>query len=340
MRFSLFYNFDIAPGTSVPALLREIEEQAVRADRFGYSTIWLAEHHFEIYGRMPSPLVFLARLSGTTERLGLGTAVIEAPYYHPLRLAEDAALVDLVSNGRLRLGIGSGGRNKPTEFARFGVLLDEKGARTLEIVEILHQAFERGVIDWHGAFYQYEEIEINPRPIQTAPQLIFLAASDPTVALAGAAGYGLLVPRVGAAERHHDLVARYRAALANRAGRIALLRFVFVAPTEREAQEQTRETIVRYAKYDCGIDWDGRTDTPEYRDLLQRLNAVIGTPDQVAAQLGAWQDTFGCDEIMCQMYAAGMHHEHALQGIELLAREVMPRFQQPNEDTIKERRAS
>jgi alkanesulfonate monooxygenase SsuD/methylene tetrahydromethanopterin reductase-like flavin-dependent oxidoreductase (luciferase family) len=109
MRFSLFYNFDIAPGTSVPALLREIEEQAVRADRFGYSTIWLAEHHVEIYGRMPSPLVFLARLSGTTERLGLGTAVIEAPYYHPLRLAEDAALVDLVSNGRLRLGIGSGG---------------------------------------------------------------------------------------------------------------------------------------------------------------------------------------------------------------------------------------
>jgi alkanesulfonate monooxygenase SsuD/methylene tetrahydromethanopterin reductase-like flavin-dependent oxidoreductase (luciferase family) len=339
MRFSLFYNFDIAPGKLIPALYREIGAQAVRADQLGYSTIWLAEHHFEIYGRMPSPLLFLARLSGLTDRIGLGTAVIEAPYYHPLRLVEDAALLDLMSGGRLRLGIGSGGRNKPTEFERFGVPIDEKGARTLEITEIMRQAFDRGVIDVDGAFYQFDQIEINPRPVQPARDLIVLAASESTLPYAAAHGYGLLIPRVGAAERHGDLIRRYRAAAGDRSGTIALLRFVYVAPTEREAQEQTRETIMRYARYDCGIDWDGRADTPEYRDLLLRLNAVIGTPDQVAAQLTAWRDTFGCDEMMCQMYAAGMEHHHALRSIDLLAQEVMPRFSRMSVDQIGEYRA-
>lgn len=336
MRFSLFYNFDIAPGKPIPALYHEIEAQAVRADQLGFSTIWLAEHHFEIYGRMPSPLVFLARLSGLTDQIGLGTAVIEAPYYHPLRLAEEAALLDLVSGGRLRLGIGSGGRNKPTEFERFGVPIDEKGARTVEITEILRQAFDQGVVNVAGTFYQFDQVEINPRPIQAARDMIMLAASESTLPYAAAHGYGLLIPRVGAAERHGDLIRHYRAAVGDRSGPIALLRFVYVAPTEREAQEQTRETIMRYARYDCGIAWNGRADTPEYRDLLDRLNAVIGTPNQVAAQLAAWRDTFGCDEMMCQMYAAGMEHHHALRSIELLTREVMPRFGRVRADQIGE----
>src|SRR6187402_107929 len=100
MHFSLFYNFDVLPGTAEAELYGEIEAQAVAADDLGFDTIWLAEHHFELYGRMPAPLVFLARLGAVTRRIGLGTAVVEAPLYNPLRLAEDSALVDLLSGGR------------------------------------------------------------------------------------------------------------------------------------------------------------------------------------------------------------------------------------------------
>jgi alkanesulfonate monooxygenase SsuD/methylene tetrahydromethanopterin reductase-like flavin-dependent oxidoreductase (luciferase family) len=276
---------------------------------------------------MPAPLLFLARLSGLTTRLGLGTAVVEAPHYHPLRLAEDAALVDLLSSGRLRLGVGSGARNKPIEFARFGIPIEEKSARTLEIVEILHRAFDTGYVDFQGHYYSYEQIEMNPRPIQPAQQLLWLAASDTTVEVAGEHGYRLQIPRVGSAERHVQLIQRYRAALGGKPGFVTQLRFVYAAETEREAKEQTRLTFARYAKYDCGVEWDGDTESAEYSDLARRMNMVIGTPDQVSEQLLNWQAQSGFDEIMCQVYAAGMRHADALRSIELLGRAVQPRLQ-------------
>lgn len=327
MRFSLFYNFDLLPDKLVPEMYREVEAQALAADALGFDAIWLAEHHFELYGRLPDPLLYLARLSGITRRIGLGTAIVEAPHYNPLRLAEDAALLDVLSGGRVRLGVGSGAANKPAEFARFGIPMQEKSARTLEITEILRQAFENGRVNFVGKYYQYEDIEIQPRPVQNARQLLWLAAGSGTPDVAGEFGYHLLIPRVGSVSRHQQLIARYREALDRRPGFVSVLRFVYVAETEQDAYEQTRQTITRYARYDCGIDWDGRTDTQEYIDLVQRLNAVIGTPDQVIAQLQTWQQETPFEEIMCQLYAAGMRHEDSLRSLHLLGREVMPRLQ-------------
>jgi alkanesulfonate monooxygenase SsuD/methylene tetrahydromethanopterin reductase-like flavin-dependent oxidoreductase (luciferase family) len=327
MRFSLFYNFDILPGKSVPEMYREVEEQAVTADALGFDAVWLAEHHFDLYGRMPDPLLYLARLSGITKQIGLGTAIIEAPHYNPLRLAEDASLLDVLSSGRVRLGVGSGGANKPAEFAHFGIPIEQKSARTLEIVEILRQAFDHGSVDFEGHYYQYKGVEIHPRPVQNVRQLLWLAAGNGTPEVAGQIGCQLLIPRVGPSSRHQQIITRYRDALGGKPGFVSVLRFVYVAETEREAQEQTRRTITRYAKYDCGIDWDGRTDSQEYIDLLQRLNVVIGTPDQIVERLQEWQQEIPFEEIMCQVYAAGMRHEDSLCSIRLLGREVLPRLQ-------------
>lgn len=327
MRFSLFYNFDIVPGKNVPELYREIEAQAIAADRLGFDAIWVAEHHFEVYGRLPAPLVYLARLSGVTRRLGLGTAIAQAPYYHPLRLAEDTALLDVLSGGRARLGIGSGARNKTAEFAKFGLPLDEKSARTVEILDILGQALGAGIVNHDGAYYQFAEVEINPRPLQRAADLLWVAGSRSTPEYAARHGYGLQVPRVGPGELHRELVARYRAALVGVPGRVTQLRFVYVAETDAAAHAQTRQTFARYAKYDCGVEWDGRTDTAEYADLAARMHFVVGTPERVAAQLTAWQEEYGFDEIMCQLYAAGMRHDDSLRSLELLGQEVLPRLQ-------------
>ena len=327
MRFSLFYNFDIAPGKDIPELYREIEAQAIAADRLGFDAIWLAEHHFEFYGRLPAPLVYLARLSSLTTRLGLGTAIAQAPYYHPLRLAEDAALLDVLSGGRARLGVGSGARNKTAEFAKFGLPLEEKTARTFEILDILGQAFRDGVVTLDGEYYQFDGVEINPRPRQAVEHLLWVAASRATPAYAARHGYGFLIPRVGPGATHRELIAQYRAALGARPGFVTQLRFVYVAESLAAAQAETRQTFARYAQYDCGVTWDGRTDTAEYADLCARMHFVIGTPDQVASQLADWQAEYGFDEIMCQLYAAGMRHEDSLRSLELLGREVLPRLQ-------------
>lgn len=327
MRFSLFYNFDVLPDKSVPEMYREIELQAVAADELGFDAIWLAEHHFDLYGRMPDPLLYLARISALTKRIGLGTAIVEAPHYHPLRLAEDASLLDVLSGGRVRLGVGSGAANKPAEFAHFGIPLAEKSARTLEVVEILRQSFDTGRVEFEGDYYQFHGVACHPRPVQHARQLLWLAAGSGTPERAGQIGCPLLIPRIGPRTRHQELIDRYRAALAGKPGFVSALRFVYAAETEQEAQQQTRRTIARYAKYDCGIDWDGRTDTQEYADLLQRLNAVIGTPEQIIHQLQQWQQETFFEEIMCQTYAAGMRHEDALRSITLLGQEVLPRLQ-------------
>jgi len=324
MRFSLFYNFDILPGKSLPELYQEIERQAIISDALPFDALWFAEHHFDDYGRMPDPLLFLARISALTKHLHLGTAIVEAPHYHPLRLAEDAALLDILSAGRLRLGIGSGAPHKAAEFERFGTPLEEKGARTLEIIDILRQAFDTGEIQFEGTYYRYKNTRIQPRPIQSAQTLIWLAASKTTVATAGRAGYALLLPRVGPIARHKQLIEEYQTALDGTPGFLSSLRFVFVAETEHEAQQATRQTIARYARYDLGIEWDGRTSTPEYREILARLNAVVGTPEQVIHQLRSWQDETPFDEVICQVYAAGMRHEDTLHSIQLMARAVIP----------------
>lgn len=324
MRFSLFYNFDVTPEKDVAELYRDVEEQAVLADRLGFDAVWLAEHHFTVYGRLPAPLTYLTWLGAKTEQIALGTAVVEAPYYHPLRLAEDAALLDVLTHGRVRLGVGSGARMKPEEFVKFGLPMEEKTARTLEVLAILHQGLADESIRYDGVFYRYDGVEIDPRPVQPAHRLIWVAASQSTVELAGERGYGLLVPRVGNGGAHRDLIRRYRAAANGRPSFVSLLRFVYVAESEREAKEQTRATFARYAKYDCGVNWDGRTDSAEYVDLAKRMHFVIGTPDRVREQLVAWQAEYGFDEIMCQLYAAGMRHEDSVRSLELLGREVMP----------------
>ncbi|GHO59590.1 LLM class flavin-dependent oxidoreductase [Ktedonobacter robiniae] len=327
MRFSLFYNFDVHPEQVTTTLYQEVEAQAIAADISGFDAIWLAEHHFAAYGRMPSSLLYLAHLSGLTQHIELGTAVVEASLYNPLRLAEDVALLDELSGGRLRLGIGSGSARKSEEFAQFGVPLEEKTSRMLEIAETLRQAFDERRIDFQGRHYQYRDVSLQPQSRRAASQLLWLAANGSTARIAGQQGYGLLVPRVGQFEQHRQLITDYRQVLAGKRGHVSVLRFVFVAETLEEAQFQTNKAIARYAQFDCGITWDGRTDTREYQDILQRLNVILGTPEQVALQLQACQEQLSFEEIMCQVHAAGIEHEDALKSIQLLGREVIPSLQ-------------
>jgi alkanesulfonate monooxygenase SsuD/methylene tetrahydromethanopterin reductase-like flavin-dependent oxidoreductase (luciferase family) len=327
MQFSLFFNFDALPELETPVLLDDVERLMIAADRLGFAAAYIAEHHFTEYGRMPAPLAFLARLSALTTRIDLGTAVIEAPYYHPLRLAEEAALLDRVSGGRLRLGIGSGAANKPLEFSRFGITLEDKGPRTLEITEIVRQALSGDRVNFDGTYFSYQDVALAMQPVRPVSELLWMAASTRSIAYAGGHAMPVMLPRPVPEAAIRELIAGYRAALpAGAPGYRSALRFAFVGETKMEALEMAHATFKRYAKYDAGIDWDGRTSGDEYEHLCQRLKFIAGTPDEVEAQLRAWIDDLGVDEIMCQMYAAGTRYDDALRSMELFARDVMPRF--------------
>ena len=137
-------------------------ERCVAAERYGFDSVWTSEHHFVDDGYMPSLLVLCAAIAQATSRVDIGTAVLLAPLHDPLRLAEDAATVDLLSNGRLILGLGAGWR--PKEFEVFGVPLSERAARMRETVAILRAAWGPGAFSHDGKIYRYENVNVTPKP--------------------------------------------------------------------------------------------------------------------------------------------------------------------------------
>jgi len=158
-------DFRNPPGSplSFRDLYRESLAQAEAAEQLGFDSIWLTEHHFTDDGYLPALMPAAAAIAARTTRVSIGTYVLLAPFYHPLRLAEDAAFVDVVSGGRLRLGIGLGYRAE--EFEGFGVPRAQRLGRTLETIEILKLAWSGERFSFDGRYFKFRDVRVLPRPV-------------------------------------------------------------------------------------------------------------------------------------------------------------------------------
>jgi alkanesulfonate monooxygenase SsuD/methylene tetrahydromethanopterin reductase-like flavin-dependent oxidoreductase (luciferase family) len=143
------------------------------AETYGFDSVWPAEHHFTEYGYCASPALSLAALALETRRVRLGTGVVVLPLNHPLRVAEDFALLDLMSDGRVDLGVGRG--YQPLEFTRYGV--DQTRTREMfhEAVEVIRRAWTEETVTFHGAHYRFEGVPVRPRPLQRPHPPIWMA---------------------------------------------------------------------------------------------------------------------------------------------------------------------
>lgn len=145
------------------------------ADQGGFDVAWFAEHHFGNYCMCPSPLMMASHCAGVTDRIKLGAAVLVLPLYHPMRVVQELGMVDMLSNGRLVIGLGSG--YQTYEFDRFGVKLAENWAMTHEFMDILEMGLETGTVTYDGHFYKVPETHIGVRMLQKNPR-VFVAGNQ------------------------------------------------------------------------------------------------------------------------------------------------------------------
>src|SRR5712692_4966544 len=261
--------------------------QIVHAERCGYDSAWVAQHHFhEDEGGLPAPFVFLAQVAGGTSRIRLGTGIVTLPLELPIRVAEDAAVLDLMSGGRLEVGVGGGGNL--SAYAAFGQDSAERGTLLTGHLQVLRDAWAGRPLPGGDRLYP-----ANPTLVERVWQATFLVDG---ARRAGAAGDGLLLsrtqprpadaPGLSLAEIQNPMIDAYLAALPEgREPRILASRTVFVADDRAEA---LRFAEAGLTPHHARLAKSGRvTGSGSVGELIGAFNVHLGTPDDVIASLQA-----------------------------------------------------
>jgi len=164
MRFGTFFFFQAPPGHRHADIIRRELEQIEWTEELGFDEAWLTEHHFIEYGLSVDPASLAAAAASRTRRIRIGLAAAILPFHHPLRLAEQMALVDIISGGRLDVGVGRG--NRPAEFRGYRVPQEQSRDRFDEAVEIMVRAWTEERFAYDGRFFQVPELSVIPKPVQ------------------------------------------------------------------------------------------------------------------------------------------------------------------------------
>jgi alkanesulfonate monooxygenase SsuD/methylene tetrahydromethanopterin reductase-like flavin-dependent oxidoreductase (luciferase family) len=329
MRFGIFSVVDHYPGLlprSVAQLYGELLEQAEAADALGFDSFWVAEHHFHEYGAIPRPPVWMAAAAGRTRRIRLGAAVAVLPFDDPLRTAEDYAMVDVLSGGRLNLGVGSGYLRH--EFEGFGVAPEDKRGRFDEALDILLRAWSGERFSYEGTHHRVRDVRLNVRPLQKPRPPVWIATlRNEAAPFAGAKGFPIMMIPYATTEDLGEIAATvraFRAAFVAAGGRPEDATAPFglhahCAESTAEARAEAREPMDRYVR------------TRLYArqrpfDLLVEKNLLaVGDPDEVT-RVARLYETAGLTHFLAITNFGGLPHTQVLASMERMAKHVLPRF--------------
>jgi alkanesulfonate monooxygenase SsuD/methylene tetrahydromethanopterin reductase-like flavin-dependent oxidoreductase (luciferase family) len=333
-KVKLGYQLDFRnpPGSALSFrdLYRESLAQAEAAEQLGFDSIWLTEHHFTDDGYLPALMPAAAAIAARTTRIAIGTFVLLAPFYHPLKLAEDAAFVDVVSGGRLRLGIGLGYRAE--EFEGFGVPRAQRLSRTLETIEILKLAWSGERFSFDGKYFKFRDVRVLPRPVtQPHPELLWGAGARK--AIQRAAELDLSFACVGG-RREVGIYLEALKAAGKDPARYSIVnsRVVYVADSEEQAWRDTRDALMYQAEL-YGLWLSAAAGTTDQSKVLirpdpdrLRRTSVLGTASEVAAKLEQVLASTPITELIVVMQLPGLDPAKARRSLDRFGAEVLPRF--------------
>ena len=336
MRFSLFSVADYYEdgSRSLSTLYAQLLDQIVEADRLGFEAYWIGEHHGYLTPHLalacPNPAILLTAAAQRTQRIGLNTAIANLSLRHPLLLAEDYALVDLLSQGRLGLGIGRG--SYPHEFAAFGLDREESRNRFDESWEIIKQAWSGEPVTFQGRYYQVDGVKLNVLPVQKPlPRYWFSAMREEAfVALGRAAQPIIAMPHLSAeglptmAKLAQVYQQGYFAADGDASTyEIPLVFFSCVAPTRAEAQHEGREAMLSYIIHQHqGVD---SAHAQHHVHVLEERNQLwFGTPGDLIQLIEQHQAELDNRHFVFWLDFGGMPVDSVQRSMRLLAEEVIP----------------
>lgn len=341
MTFGVLMLNTIPPWKTDAEELRDEFEQIKLADELGFHSAWVAEHNSNKYGAVASAQVYLAAAAVQTKRIKIGSAVVRLPLHQPVKLAEDLSLVDVLSNGRLYVGVGKG--YDPNEYAGYNVDFELKDEMYREALDIMEAAFKNDKISHSGKFYNLKNVTTYPRPIQKSgpPIFVMVSKSDSTMIEAAKRGYSFILNHYNQIDYDHAKrkIALYQeTALAagfsqayideviQRSGKTA---FVYVAETMEQAIDEFRGGYEYYnsLRHDRAVAGYS-SEKIEYTNesFINDKGIIIGTPEQVTKDIKELRDKTGLNHLVCWFNCGGQPQNQVMRSMNLFAKEVMPHF--------------
>ncbi len=306
-------------------LYRSTLDEIVLAETLGVDGIWLAEHHFTDDGWSPSPLTLAAAVAARTERVRIGTFVLLLPQHDPVRVAEAATAIDLLSNGRLTLGVGIGYR--ADEERAVGLDPRSRGDRMDEALELLIRCLDGGQVDFNGRFYRTEGLEMSPRPAQS-PRPPILTAGGGRRALERSVRLGCeglaFHPPPEVYDQYVELLAQYGRRPEDQ--RFATIVLGYAAAEAAWSEVGPHATWI----WDHYTQWLRAAGDSAIFSHDPQADFVIGDPEHWRRSIGAMlaaNARVPCHHLVVELVMAGMSHQARVRGIEYFAAEVLPILQ-------------
>jgi alkanesulfonate monooxygenase SsuD/methylene tetrahydromethanopterin reductase-like flavin-dependent oxidoreductase (luciferase family) len=311
------------------------------AEELGFDEIWLTEHHFAEDGYSPAILPIASAIGAITKRIRVGTYLVLLPLHNAVRVAEDVATIDIISNGRFDLGVGQG--YAPGEFAAYGINRKTRASRFEEGIEVMRGAWTQEGFSYAGKHYNVKDIRLMPRPIQSPhPPLWIGAGAAKAIERAGRMGCHFQSLASPQAQKIYDESLR-------KAGRnpkdfhAAQLHFTYIGRTTDEAWEHSQEHLHYMIKWYTrwlteandfegrqGAEWTAQApalpEPAKLRDAQTMFPLAIGSPDEVAAKLNRSFNECRTTHLVLGMHLPGIAPERSRRSMELFVREVAPQL--------------
>jgi probable F420-dependent oxidoreductase len=321
-------------GQHLQQCIDEVCAEAQLAEQVGFDAILVGEHHQHRDGFLPSPLIVCAAVAARTQKIRIGTGILLLPLYHPVHVAEDAATLDLISKGRLILGVGMG--YQAGDFAAFGISPSQRVSRMEEGIDIIRSCWTQDTVSYEGKRFRLENVAVYPKPVQRPHPPIWLGAmADDSIRRAAQYGDAWLtgitqpMPNI----LRHAQTYKAQASEFHRPARIILMRDAWVAETRRQAEDEYGPEVLTAYKYywkSDSLSFRGNRSEAEFTiEKMAPERIILGSPEEVVDQLQRWQETIGAEMIIFrlrQAHSGGPPHDKILRAIRLFGDRVIPKF--------------